>query len=173
MSGLSGRTSMITFVRRFLVLAALMFWQGGFTFYAAVVVPVGQHVLKSHMKQGFITREVTNYLNLAGLVALAPLTWDVPTTRDSSSRRRCARYACLALMALFWIVLVTLHRYLDGQLDLELRTFRNQELFDRGHRWYLWISTFQWAAALVYIGLTLAAWRAADRARNDSEKVSA
>ena len=32
----------MTLVRRFLVVAALMFWQGGFTFYSAVVVPLGQ-----------------------------------------------------------------------------------------------------------------------------------
>jgi len=31
----------ILLARRFLTIAALMFWQGGFTFYAAVVVPIG------------------------------------------------------------------------------------------------------------------------------------
>ena len=31
-------------LRRYLVVIALMFWQGGFTFYAAVVVPVGTAV---------------------------------------------------------------------------------------------------------------------------------
>ena len=30
----------MTILRRFLVLAALMFWQGGFMFYGAVVVPI-------------------------------------------------------------------------------------------------------------------------------------
>src|SRR5260370_16274673 len=67
---------MPTLVRRVLVLAALMFWQGGFTFYAAVVVPVGQDVLGSHLAQGFITRQVTNYLNLAGGLALGILGWE-------------------------------------------------------------------------------------------------
>ena len=54
----------MTILRRFLVLIALFFWQGGFTFYAAVVVPVGQQVLHSHLRQGFVTQQVTNYLNL-------------------------------------------------------------------------------------------------------------
>ena len=31
--------------RRFLLLCVLLFWQGGFTFYTAVVIPVGAHVL--------------------------------------------------------------------------------------------------------------------------------
>src|SRR2546428_9021513 len=70
-------SNMVTFLRRFLVLAALMFWQGGFTFYAAVVVPVGQQVLGSDLEQGFITRQVTQWLNVAGAVALVPLAWDV------------------------------------------------------------------------------------------------
>ena len=67
---------MLTLLRRFSVIAALMFWQGGFTFYAAVVVPIGQENL-GHEEQGFITREVTNYLNLAGAAALLLLAWDV------------------------------------------------------------------------------------------------
>ena len=46
----------MTILRRFLVLIALFFWQGGFTFYAAVVVPVGQQVLHSHLRQGFVTQ---------------------------------------------------------------------------------------------------------------------
>ena len=43
-------------LRRFLVVVALMFWLGGFTFYAGVVVPVGTRALKSPMKQALITR---------------------------------------------------------------------------------------------------------------------
>jgi hypothetical protein len=57
-------------VRRLLVLAALLFWHGGFTFHAAVVFPVGQEVLGSHRVQGFFTGRVTNDLNLAGTVVL-------------------------------------------------------------------------------------------------------
>ncbi len=67
-------------LRRFLVLLALFFWQGGFTFYAAVVVPIGQHVF-GHLRQGFVTRQVTVYLNLAGAVALLILVWDLFAAR--------------------------------------------------------------------------------------------
>ena len=58
-------------IRRYLLLMSLMFWQGGFTFYSAVVVPIGSDLLGSGRDQGFITRSVTNYLNLAGVAALA------------------------------------------------------------------------------------------------------
>src|SRR5437764_15421395 len=100
--------SMATLFRRFLVLAALMFWQGGFTFYAAVVVPVGQHVLGSHAAQGFITREVTRYLNLAGAAALVFLVWDVAAARDPRALRTGLRWLAVAgmlatLAALAWL----------------------------------------------------------------------
>jgi hypothetical protein len=36
----------MTTLRRFLALAALLDWQGGFLFYAAVVIPIGLDVLK-------------------------------------------------------------------------------------------------------------------------------
>jgi hypothetical protein len=57
---------MTFFVRRYLLLLALMFWQGGFSFHGAVVVPVGNEVLGSHLEQGYITRSASNYLNWAG-----------------------------------------------------------------------------------------------------------
>src|SRR5262249_17618726 len=75
--------SMQTVARRFLVLAGLMLWQGGFTFYAAVVVPIGMDELGSHTAQGVITRRVAPVINLAGLAALALLVWGMPRQRDA------------------------------------------------------------------------------------------
>ena len=54
-------------LRRLLLLWSLMFWLGGFTFYASIVVPIGTRVLgNSSRRQGFITREVTRQLNEQG-----------------------------------------------------------------------------------------------------------
>src|SRR6266540_2071258 len=107
----------MSLIRRFLVLVALMFWQGGFTFYAAVVVPVGQEVLGSHLQQGFITRQVTNYLNLAGAVALIPLVWDVVASADPTVRRRQLRWLMLLGIGVTMAWLAWLHGRLDGLLD--------------------------------------------------------
>jgi Na+-driven multidrug efflux pump len=154
---------MLMLFRRLLVLAALMFWQGGFTFYAAVVVPVGQEELGSHLQQGFITRQVTNYLNLSGAAALMLLAWDVWASRDGDRARRYLRWAAWVGMLVSLIALVTLHRQLEQLLDMELRELVDPKAFRTGHRWYLWLSTVQWALGLTYVVCTLAAWRAEDQ----------
>jgi hypothetical protein len=46
-------------VRRFLFVAAVAFWLGGFMFYGGVVIDAGAKVLGSHRKQGFVTERVT------------------------------------------------------------------------------------------------------------------
>jgi hypothetical protein len=151
------------YARRYLALAALFFWQGGFTFYAAVVVPVGQDVLGSHLEQGFITRRVTVYLNLAGAVALLPLVWDTVATRDPAAWRRWLRLLLWLALAAALVALYRLHPLLDQFLDPEYRDLSDRRAFRPYHRLYLWVSTVQWGCAVVYLLLTLFAWRAEDR----------
>src|SRR4051812_19096308 len=89
-------------LRRCLVLAALFFWQGGFVFYAGVVVPVGTDVFQHHYRpddkgpsgkrqQGRITRTVARWLNISGAIALLPMGWDVFASTDPLRRRRRLR----------------------------------------------------------------------------------
>src|SRR6516165_1246752 len=120
-------------LRRYLVLAALFFWQGGFTFYASVVVPVGQQVF-GHLRQGFVTRQVTEYMMLSGAGMVLALIW------------------------LHW-----LHGRMDELLVTKGRIILDEEAFRPRHRLYLWISTVQWAFALLYLLLTLMLWRAQDQ----------
>jgi hypothetical protein len=154
---------MTCFLRRFLVLTALMFWQGGFLFYAAVVVPTGQSVLGSHLEQGMITRQVTIYLNLAGCISLFILGWDIRVARDASRTRRLGRWASWFAMAVLLVALLWLHGRLDSLIDLEAHELREPRAFRAGHRAYLWLSTLQWVAGVAFTGLTLQAWRSEDR----------
>jgi hypothetical protein len=142
--------------RRFLVLAALFFWQGGFTFYASVVVPIGQDEL-GDFQQGFITRRVTNYLNLSGAIGLAPLAWDCLVCRDSVRWRSRTRGFLWLILAVTLAGLAWEHIRLDELL--ETTGGINGRLFRPLHRVYLWTSTVQWAAALAFIVLTLRAWQ--------------
>jgi hypothetical protein len=160
---------MVLLLRRLLVVSALMFWQGGFTFYAAVVVPVGQEVLGTHFKQGRITRRVTFYLNLAGAAALLPLAWDAAASADRSALRRRLRWLALGGMAAGQALLFWLHPQLDELIDLQMGYIPERRAFRIGHSWYLWISTVQWALGIVYALLTLHAWRDGDRATGSRE----
>ena len=135
---------MATLLRRFVVLTALMFWQGGFLFYASVVVPIGQEVLGSHKEQGFITQRVTNYLNLSGAIALAILAWDIAASRGSSAWRYGARWLCWLGMLATLLWLVWLHPRLDDLLDTTLKDIIEHRAFRAQHRTYLWVSTAQW-----------------------------
>src|SRR5947209_2556962 len=100
---------MIIIVRRLLVLAALMFWQGGFTFYGAVVIPIGSRILRSHMEQGVITRSVTDYLNAAGAAVLLLWAWDIFSAGDTARWRRRLRWTLWLLLLLTLTILIWLH----------------------------------------------------------------
>jgi hypothetical protein len=155
----------MTLVRRWLLLWALMFWQGGFTFYGGVVVPVGSAVLGSEREQGFITRSVTNYLNLAGAVALAVWCWDIWAARGMSARGRRLRWAIWAGLVLSLVLLAWLHVRLDELLDPEGVLVLDRPRFRSLHRRYLMASTAQWAGCLLLSALTIQAWREEDAIR--------
>jgi hypothetical protein len=149
-------------LRRFLVLSGLFFWLGGFTFYAAVVVPVGQQVF-GHLRQGFVTRQVTVWLNVACAVALLPPVWDLLAGRDPAAWRRRLRWLCWVGMGTALLGLFQLHGRLDELLQLRGFINRDPETFRPLHRLYLWISTAQWGCGLLYLFFMLQAWRAEDR----------
>src|SRR5262249_56810898 len=115
------------------------------------------------LEQGYVTRSVTNYMNLAGAVTLALLAWDLLATRDAVLWRRQLRRLSWALMLLALGVLVWLHPQLDALLAVDGRDILHPDQFTLAHRWYLWISTIQWGCCVVYLWLTLRSWGAEDR----------
>jgi hypothetical protein len=154
---------MLAILRRFLVVQMLLFWQGGFLFYAAVVVPIGTEVLGSAANQAWITRRVTSALNLAGVVTVALLAADIALGTDQLRRRRLQRWLVWGLLATSLIALALLHSHLDALMDPDERLIMHRPVFRVLHRWYLWISTFQWACGLAAVWLTLRAWQGEDR----------
>lgn len=154
--------TMLTLLRRYLVMAALLFWLGGFTFYATVVVHVGGRVY-SHLDQGFITRHVVDYLHLAAAAALPALAWDLAC--DPSRWRKWLRLALLVILAatLGWLAWQTVQ--VDQHLDPEQFSLRDRAAFYVEHRRYLFGVTVQWIAGLASVALMLPAWRAEDQRR--------
>jgi hypothetical protein len=149
-------------VRRFIVLAALMFWQGGFLFYSAVVIHIGQQVLDVASDQGFITRQVTDYLNLSGAICLVLLAWDIAAGGDASRLRQWGRWSLMLVMAATLGLLAYLHVRLDAHLDPAERLVLHHKEFYPLHRMYLWTQTVQWSAAMLYLALMVWAWWAED-----------
>jgi hypothetical protein len=153
---------MIT-LRRFLCLCALLFWQGGFTFYAAVVIPIAGAVLDPNLHQrARITDAATNVLNIAGIVTVLLLLWDVVRSSDPSRRRFRVRFGLWAVLFVTLAALFPLHYWLE-MLDPPGGTGpADKATFYQAHQIYLWVSAAQWLAALIYLGVTIRAWRAED-----------
>jgi hypothetical protein len=152
----------VTVLRRFVLLAAFAFWQGGFTFYAAIVVPTGTEVLGSSAEQAKITRRVAASINFTGAIALAIFAWDVVF----EPRLRRSRAIAMLAALLFLVALMVLRDRLDLMFHGEDAYLDNRADFRPWHRTYLWLSTAQWAACVAFLVLTLAAWRAGDRVRS-------
>ncbi len=145
--------------RRTLLLWMFMFWQGGFFFYSSVVVKVGTD-LNGQFAQGLITREVTIWMNLAGLIVLLTWLWDLLAERRTRVKRRWAAWLVLLLLlgCLAW-----LHPQLDAFIDTETYRLRDRADFRALHAWYLHASTAQFVTSIAFTVWTLQNWRSADR----------
>ena len=113
--------------------------------------------------RGLVTRPVTNYLNLAGLVALVFWGWDIRSTGGLSTRCRWLRWSLWTLLVLTLGLLAGLHVSLDQLIDLDSSSILDSRRFRRLHAWYLNTSTVQWVGSLVLMAVTLIAWQQADK----------
>jgi hypothetical protein len=147
-------------VRRTLLLMLFALWQGGFMFYGAIVVPVGARVLESETEQGFITQQVTQWLNGCGFVALACWLWELLTDRRRLFGPRAILWTTLFASL---VTQVTLHRRMGVFLDADGHSVVEPERFYSHHRVYLMLSTMQWAGAIALLTMTLNAWAQSDR----------
>jgi hypothetical protein len=154
-------------LRRFLVVQALLLWQGGFLFYASFVVPAGTQLLGA-AGQGAITARVTDVLNVIGFVSLAVLALELGCTRDPNRRRTARRWWIWAVALVCQGLLVYLHLLLDALMDDDRRRVLIGTAFHPLHGAYLWVSTVQWVAGLLLAWALLRAWREED-AREKTE----
>ena len=149
---------MIT-LRRFLAIFSLMFWMGGFMFYGAVVVPIVRlYVVEPN--PGVITQRVTQWMNLAGTLAILVMFADVWAGAPHLKRWRWLAWLGMALPQ---PILVWLHHEMSQQMRAPnfFRSDLNPFLSD-WHRPYLVLNTMQWAAGMAFIWLALKAWRVED-----------
>ena len=130
--------------RRVATTLLLALWWGGFSFYAGRVVFIGHEVLRSKVRQGFITERVTTELNWLGLAMLAMVGWEFAASAPSSRRRGAWIMWSATLLAT--VALLFLHSRLAAMLDFTARQVTDDESFYRLHRIYLCTATAQWLA---------------------------
>ena len=119
-------------------------WWGGFTFYAAFVVPQGMKVLGDHVKMGMITQSVTNYLNSIGMVALTySLLISLVFNRKGLSMIRAIGWDWV-LLAVLQCALFTLHYFLSLKIHDITTDLTVEHNFYNLHRCYLLTSTAMW-----------------------------
>lgn len=148
---------------RMLVMAVVIFWLGGFTFYAGVVIPTAHGVLGSHREVGFITQAVTFWINLSGIIAAVLLLVNLWFMDRSLRWLDRAAWATWLVIIVAQVTLVVLHPALDAMLDAKEHDFLDYAGFDHLHRIYLIIATVQWCAAVLHVGLLLSIWHRQDR----------
>ncbi len=139
--------------RNFLVIAAIAFWLGGFTFYSGVAIPMGVEVLGTHRAVGFITQRVTYWLNVAGVAALSIFLANIALGWRSSSRfvRRMLVMSWVVMVAIE-IELFVMHPMLDRLLITQpVREILDVDRFDFLHRIYLLSTTVQWGFGMVHV----------------------
>lgn len=137
-----------------ILLALFATWFGGFTFYTAIVVPIGTDVLGSSRTQGFVTQQVTDKLNLIGGPTILMMLIDLIYFRRTRSRKMNLWFtATLTGIAVLWFVLLIVHPMLDAMLQPEHEHVLDDAKFYSLHRVYLWTSTIQWLLCWVWLAL--------------------
>jgi len=153
----------LTAARRFVVILALGFWLGGFTFYASVVIHTGHRVFHGQREVGFLTQQVTHWLNLSGAVALVILLCNLlMEKRRTATWMRSGLWLTWLAMVVVQITLFALHPRLDAMLDIETHRILPGSGFRATHNLYMNLSTTQWVAGLLHLWLILLAWRSSD-----------
>jgi len=150
--------------RRYLFVLTFAWWMGGLTFYALVVIPTAEHFLGNHRDVGFITQQVTIWLNLSGFVPLLVLLWNL--IADWGFARRWFRYGLAgtwALMLVSHFGLFAAHSWVTRILDVPNHRIHDFDGFEARHAVYEGIVTIQWIAALTHAWLALMTWRIRDR----------
>ncbi|MDQ6632213.1 MAG: hypothetical protein M3Y82_10740 [Verrucomicrobiota bacterium] len=136
--------------RRFFLVALFAVWWGGFTFYALIVIPTGHQVLRSKIRQGFITQQVTQKMNYlcAVLLALLALELYLASRQKKEEAKLRMGWTAWGIMVVCLCALWLIHGRMDALLDFQSRSVIDDNKFYAVHRIYLLVATTQWLAGL-------------------------
>jgi hypothetical protein len=148
--------------QRYLTIAALGLWLGGFTLYTAFVIRIG-HRLVGGGRFGFVTAQVTSVLDVLAAIAVLAVTINLVASRRAlTGGLKWTSLASWAILVGGVIAAFAFHARLDALLDVQAREIRDPDRFRALHERYELAATVQWAAGLLHLGCALAAWRRQD-----------
>ena len=140
---------------------------GGFSFYGGVVVTVGSMVIDGGGREfGFVTQQVTFWLNLAGSISLLYFFLSAWMDLKLSAGLRWTHrliFLSLLLVSIGQIILWIDHSAMDRRLDIEHHVILDKAAYRLGHKVYILTSTAMWGLCLGLLWLTIYVWRAIDR----------
>ncbi len=120
----------------------LCVWWGGLTFYAAIVIPIATELLGAET-QGFVTQQVTRWLNVLTTVWLVMV---------AVRHRSHWRWSVWTVLALCQIALFVDHARLTSLMDISTQAIAiDRARFYAEHQVYLWITVVQWLAGLLWL----------------------
>ena len=155
----------MNYFRQILWLITFALWFGGFTFYAALVVPIANSILSDTIQFGFVTQKVTHGINALQGAFLVVATWEL-VTQYRLAKQRVWRLNLLSLSvfisaaALIGLLLIRVR--LDAMMNSA--TFQINESdggsFYGTHATYLNLSTITWLMGIAQlIGFVLCNFR--------------
>jgi hypothetical protein len=133
----------------YLKIIALSLWWGAFTFYAGIVVPVGMNVLGSHTEMGFITQQVTVYINVFSLILFLFFAYCLKN-EEFKKGKLVEEITTISLIG-FQLLLILLHNSQTDLLDFENHKIINRDNFYLLHRIYLIVESLIWLVVSVLI----------------------
>jgi hypothetical protein len=150
-------------LRRYLLILTIAWWMGGLTFYSVIVIPTATHVLGSHRDVGFITQQVTHWLNLSGLVPIGILFWNLKSEWPGTAMGlRKLLATSLAVVVVCQLGLFLAHAWVSHALDSQHHHILDDDSFRMRHGTYETIVTIQWIAVLLQTWLALRIWKERD-----------
>lgn len=152
---------MIWLSRVLLLLAFGLFW-GGLTFYTGFVVRITHDVLADPFDGGLITQRVTEVLQMLGIVTLVLMALNGVMVTRCFPKYGYALLACALLLGVSLTGLFVVHNHLDTIIDIAAGEITDRDRFVVGHRRYNQLTTVEWLATLVYLPITVFAWRSID-----------
>lgn len=143
-------------LRQILWVVTFSLWFGGFTFHAALVVPVANSILPDTVQFGFVTQKVTHGINALHGAFLVVATWELVVQYRLTKRRmrwlnQLALSIFISAAALIGLLLIRVR--LDAMMNGTTFQINEPEggSFYGTHAIYLNLSTVAWLAGIAQL----------------------